>query len=146
MPTNGRRTDRPNTASTATHMRISTGSWPTPRRRARGCRHSSRVWDTRNSTPYIRLSREALLSSMVDVAGSGRPTSPTGGPDRAIVRKEFEGQGSSTDDRPRQVRHRLDWCRSSAGMPHSLTTALFDGKGVARCFLIISLSVKPIPP
>ena len=40
MPTNERKIDLPSIVSTATLMRNSTGNWPTPTRKIRGCRHS----------------------------------------------------------------------------------------------------------
>lgn len=41
MPMNERKTDLLSIALTAMHMRNSTGNWPTPTRRERGCRHLS---------------------------------------------------------------------------------------------------------
>jgi len=76
MATNGRRTERPFIRSTERRMRNSTGSLRRKRRMVRGCRHSSRAWDTRSLTVNMRLPAKALLerlASSVYIAGSSRP-------------------------------------------------------------------------
>jgi len=76
MATNGRRTGRPFIGSTERRMRNSTGSLRRKRRMVRGCRHSSRAWDTRSLTVNMRLPAKVLLerlASSVYIAGSSRP-------------------------------------------------------------------------